>query len=114
MQVTFDLPSGLERMPDSVEIALFRMLQESLINVHRHSGSKKTEIRVHMAEKHVTMVVRGFGSALPAAMHERFRTSHSGVGVGLVGMRERIRELGGRLDIQSDSTETILTASVPI
>jgi two-component system NarL family sensor kinase len=44
-QVTFDSPDGLERMPDSVEIALFRGLQESLSNVHRHSGSKKTEIR---------------------------------------------------------------------
>jgi signal transduction histidine kinase len=111
MQVTFDSPSGLERMPDSVEIALFRVLQESLTNVHRHSGSKKTEIRVlvHVADKHVTMVVRDFGSGLPAGMLERFRTSHSGVGVGLVGMRKRIRELGGQLDIQSDAaTGTIL------
>jgi two-component system NarL family sensor kinase len=82
MQVTFDSPSGLERMPDSVEIALFRVLQESLSNVHRHSGSKKTEIR-HVADRHVTMVVRDFGSGLPARMLERFRTSHS-VGVGLV------------------------------
>jgi two-component system, NarL family, sensor kinase len=84
MQVTFDSPSGLERMPDSVEIALFRVLQESLTDVHRHSGSRKTEILVHMADKHVTMVVREFGSGLPARMLERFRTSHSGVGVGLV------------------------------
>jgi signal transduction histidine kinase len=84
MQVTFDSPSGLERMPDSVEIALFRVLQESLTDVHRHSGSRKTEILVHMADKHVTMVVRESGSGLPARMLERFRTSHSGVGVGLV------------------------------
>jgi signal transduction histidine kinase len=89
MQVTFDSPSGLERMPDSVEIALFRVLQESLNNVHRHYAarrqrlrSKKTEIR-HVADKHVTMVVRDFGSGLPARMLERFRTSHS-VGAGLV------------------------------
>jgi signal transduction histidine kinase len=84
MQVTFDSPSGLERMPDSVEIALFSVLQESLTNVHRHSGRRKTEIRVHLADKHVTMVVREFGSGLPAGMLERFPTSHSGVGVGLV------------------------------
>jgi signal transduction histidine kinase len=83
MRVTFDSPSGLERMPDSVAIALFRVLQESLTDVHRHSGNRKTEIRVHMADKHVTMVVREFGSGRPARMLERFRTSHS-VGVGPV------------------------------
>jgi PAS domain S-box-containing protein len=114
VQISFEPPSGLRRMPEGVEIALFRVLQESLTNVHRHSGSKKAEIRVLMADTNVTMVVRDFGFGLPAGMLERLHTSRSGVGVGLVGMRERIRELGGQLDIQSDTTGTTLTASVPI
>jgi PAS domain S-box-containing protein len=112
--VGFNFPDFLGRMPDAVEMALFRILQESLTNVHRHSGSKKAEVSVHITAKNVTMAVTDSGCGLPAAVLERFRTSGSNVGVGLVGMRERVRELGGQLQIESSAEGTVVTASLPI
>lgn len=112
--VAFDLPSRLGRLPGAVEIALFRILQESLTNVHRHSRSSKVEIQVDVNDPIVTMRIRDFGCGLAADVLERFNTSGSNLGVGLVGMRERVHELGGDFNIHSDAEGTTLAVQIPL
>jgi PAS domain S-box-containing protein len=114
MHVTFDPPSRVARMPDGIEMALFRILQESLTNVHRHSGSRQVEIQVSVTEDSVVMQIKDFGGGMPAEVIERFRTSRSNIGVGLVGMRERVRELGGQLDVQSSAGGTTIVAQLSL
>ncbi|MGA8762283.1 MAG: ATP-binding protein, partial [Candidatus Sulfotelmatobacter sp.] len=114
MQVSFEPPRRSERMPDAIEMALFRILQESLTNVHRHSGSKKVEIQVAVSDNKVVMRIKDFGGGMPAEVIERFRSSRSNDGVGLVGMRERVRELGGQLEIQSGAGGTMIVAQLSL
>jgi PAS domain S-box-containing protein len=114
MQVTFDPPGRPARMPDVIEMTLFRILQESLTNVHRHSGSKQVEIQVVVTENNVAMRVKDFGGGMPADVIDRFRASRSNIGVGLVGMRERVRELGGQLDVESGPNGTTVVAQLSL
>jgi signal transduction histidine kinase len=96
-----------------MEIALFRMLQESLTNVYRHSTSNTAEIRLESAKQSVTLEVRDYGKGIPSNLLDQFRNEGSGSGVGLAGMRERIQELGGSLVIISDEAGTLVRATVP-
>ena len=113
-QVRFELPRHLGRMPGAVEITLFRILQESLTNVHRHSRSSKVDIQVDVSDHIVAMMIKDFGCGIPADVLRRFQTSGSNVGVGLVGMRERVHELGGQLDIQAGSDGTTIMVQIPL
>jgi PAS domain S-box-containing protein len=112
--VTLDLPSDLPRMPDAVEIALFRVLQESLTNVHRHSESKSAEISLKTAVSQVTLEVKDHGRGMAPQQLQRMQADGTQSGVGLAGMRERVRELGGEFDIRSDSTGTVIRISLPL
>jgi signal transduction histidine kinase len=113
--VTLVAPETLLRMPKDVELALFRVLQESLTNIHKHSGSASAEIRLEAAGNHVNMVVKDFGRGISASLLEQFENSNTGTGVGLAGMRERIGELGGTLLLESDGPGgTTLRVSIPL
>jgi two-component system, NarL family, sensor kinase len=94
-------------------MAFFRIVQESLSNVHRHSGAKSAEI--HMERRPTELVLSiaddGHGIAGKASAGEGVRT-HA-LGVGIAGINARLRQLGGRLHVQSDSTGTTVTAVVP-
>jgi len=114
IEVKADLPNGIGRLPKPVELGLFRVLQESLTNIHRHSGSSKAEVALKVLPHQVVLSVKDFGRGVPAELLEVFRASGTNSGVGLAGMRERIRELGGQLDIQSTSTGTLISASLPL
>lgn len=103
-----------DRMPEVVELALFRTLQESLINAHRHSGSPSVEVKYERLAELVTLEVQDFGRGIPQALMERFQRTGAGSGVGLAGIRERVKELGGDLSIVSNSSGTKLLASVPL
>jgi signal transduction histidine kinase len=106
-------PSG-ERLPKSVEIALFRVLQESLTNVHRHSGASEASIHFQHEAEAVILEIRDFGKGIP---EERLRLLHevsAETGVGLAGMRERLHELDGKLEIESDGRGTSMRATVPL
>ena len=115
ISVQAEIAKPRERLPRNVEIALFRVLQESLTNVHRHSGA--SDARIHFQHKGdaVILEIRDFGKGIP---EERLRLLVSGVtpetGVGLAGMRERLHELNGRLDIESDGRGTSMRATVPL
>jgi signal transduction histidine kinase len=101
-------------MPDFVELPLFRVVQEGLINVHRHSGSQHVDIRIERDEARIVVRLKDYGKGLPGNLLERFRKTGSGAGVGLSGMRERVKELGGELVVESDETGTLLTVITPL
>jgi PAS domain S-box-containing protein len=112
--VSLDLPPDLQRLPDVVEIALFRVLQESLTNVHRHSRAKSAEISVDVDAEQVTIEIRDHGRGMPAHIIRQIEAETSKLGVGLAGMRERIHELGGRFVVSSDDRGTTVQASIPL
>lgn len=114
ISVNLCLPPDLARLPSAVEIALFRILQESLTNVVRHSKSKSVEIGIESNKREATLQVRDFGCGIPPEMLGRIKQNGSHGGVGLMGMRERVTELGGRLDITSDAQGTLVKAALPI
>ncbi|MGH9517696.1 MAG: CHASE3 domain-containing protein [Terriglobales bacterium] len=112
--VSLDLPPDLQRLPDVIEIALFRVLQESLTNVHRHSRAKSAEISVDVDAEQVTIEISDHGRGMPPHIIRQIEAETSKLGVGLAGMRERIHELGGRFVVSSSSRGTTVHASIPL
>jgi PAS domain S-box-containing protein len=112
--VTLELPPDLQRLPSTTEIALFRVLQESLTNVHRHSQSGSAEIKLHTDAEWVTLRITDRGRGIDPELLRKMRLDGTHTGVGLAGMRERIRELGGKLEINSSASGTTVEASVPV
>ena len=110
---SLELPEHLRRLPRGAETALFRILQEALTNVHRHSGSRAVEVRVTEDAEKVVLSVKDFGMGVPREVLDRFWKTGN-VGVGLAGIRERLKELGGSLEIESNLDGTLLRATVPI
>jgi PAS domain S-box-containing protein len=108
-----DLPERLGRLPERIEVDLFRILQESLTNVHRHSGASSVEIQLKVSENQVLLKVRDFGRGMPAELIQVGANGRNG-GVGLSGMRERITDLGGKFEIQSDPHGTAIVVAVPL
>jgi two-component system NarL family sensor kinase len=99
IKVTTDISNSRGRLPREVETALFRVLQESLINVHRHSGATEASIHFHREPETVILEVRGLSAEM---------------GVGLAGMRERLHQLNGKLEIESDGNGTSMRATLPL
>ncbi len=114
VEINLEIPMELVRLPDSVELGLFRVLQESLTNMHRHSGSPMVDIRLNLDAKRVILEVRDYGRGMPRELLQRFQAVGTGGGVGLAGMKERISELGGRLEISAADPGTVVTVSMPV
>jgi signal transduction histidine kinase len=112
LEVKVDVPELAERLPKEVELALFRTLQESLTNVHRHAAARTVEIKLRREGDEVTLVVKDDGKGLAPEALARFEAGLAG-GVGLAGMRERVTELGGQFEVESSSRGTRLSARVP-
>lgn len=107
LHVDLDLPDAMPRLPQAIEIALFRIVQEGLTNIHRHSGSSNAILRLKYHRKKVELEVADNGRGLPPGTASR-------IGVGIAGMRERARQLGGRLTIGSSETGTTLHIVLPL
>lgn len=114
VKVNVELQSGLGRLPHELELTLFRIVQEGLTNIHRHSGSATAEIIVSRDAVRVTLRIVDHGKGMPAAALERVVGTGAVIGVGIAGMRERVRQLGGELEIESNTTGTSLTATLPM
>jgi signal transduction histidine kinase len=114
VEVTTDIPDEPGRLPRPAELVLFRVLQESLTNIHRHSKSLRAEVSLRSTPANVILQVRDYGKGMPREMLANFLSTGTEVGVGLAGMRERVREQGGRFDIQSDKNGTTITVTIPI
>jgi two-component system NarL family sensor kinase len=114
INVTLDLATAGERLPMTIEIALFRVLQESLTNVHRHSAAERASVSFQREAVTAILEIRDFGRGIPAERLARLREVRAETGVGLAGMRERLNELKGKLEIESDSRGTRLRAMIPL
>jgi anti-sigma regulatory factor (Ser/Thr protein kinase) len=114
MKVRLDFAPQVERLPDTIETALFRVLQESLTNVHRHSGASEVEVRFLRQARVVILEVRDYGRGIPEKLLRRLGQSVQDSGVGLAGMCERLNELKGDLEITSADPGTRLRAIVPL
>jgi two-component system NarL family sensor kinase len=112
IQVNLQLPEGV-RLPGSIEIVLFRVLQESLTNITKHSGTATVDVLLQVNKSLITLSVQDHGKGISSDRLARMNLTGAGVGVGIAGMRERLKELGGKLEIQSDSAGTLLKASIP-
>ena len=111
--VDLDLPKELGRLPREMEIAAFRVVQECLTNIHRHSESRTAKIRLRRPNGEVLVEIADNGRGIPA--EKRASTALNGTpGVGIRGMRERLRQLGGSLEISSNGTGTTITARLPV
>ena len=105
IQIDFKAPPSLGRLPRDIELVLFRVLQEALTNVHRHSGSTTARVTVGIKKDSVVLSVSDSGKGLGA---------RNAFGIGLRGMKERVRHVGGTLDLTSDPAGTTVTASIPL
>lgn len=111
VQVSMDC-SELGRLPAELEITLFRLVQESLTNIHRHSGSETALIRLNRDEKFVNLEVMDHGKGF--SLTKNPGDSHPKFGVGILGMKERVRSFGGTIDISSGPGGTTIRARLPI
>jgi len=114
LKLTLDAPNDPVRLPDAIELALFRVLQEALTNVHRHSGASAADILIRRSSGQVILEVNDNGHGMSQEMLDRFREAGTGTGVGLMSMHERARELGGTLQIESGSTGTSMRIAIPV
>jgi signal transduction histidine kinase len=113
IQVSLDLPADFGRLSPEIETAIFRIVQECLTNVHRHSGSDTAAVQITIIANQLRVEVKDSGKGIPA---ER-QSEMAGVGrtgVGMRGMRERLRQFGGHLEVISKPGQTIVAATVPI
>jgi signal transduction histidine kinase len=108
IQIDLEMPSDIAKLPDQVELAVFRVLQECLTNVHRHSGSKVAKVKILPEETGVTLQVIDQGRGMASQ-----NGSEPVIGVGITGMRERVRELGGHFEISSGAKGTVVRAVLP-
>ncbi|MDP9161647.1 MAG: histidine kinase [Acidobacteriota bacterium] len=110
IKVAVDIPPDFVRPPEEMEIAIFRIVQESLTNIHRHSGSVQASVRLAHVGERVVVEIKDAGKGM--ASKPKMITHREGVGIR--GMRERIRQLGGILEIRSDASGTIVEATLPV
>jgi PAS domain S-box-containing protein len=114
IQTTFEIQDDVGRLPQDVELALFRVFQESLTNVHRHSGSKTAHVRIVVEHHKVLLEIKDLGQGIPSHLLEVNSDSLATLGVGIRGMRERVRQLDGQLEIFSSPEGTTVRASIPL
>jgi len=114
VEVKMEIPERLGRLPRHLELGLFRVLQESLTNIHRHSKSPKAEVALRAFPEKIVLRVKDYGKGIPQELLSAFRTRGTSFGIGLTGMRERVREFGGHLDIQSSAAGTLISVTVPL
>jgi signal transduction histidine kinase len=114
IEVSADIPDSDSRMPRAMELALFRVLQESLTNIHRHAKSSRAAVSLHLLKDRAVLRVRDYGQGIPRETLEHFLHDGTHVGVGLAGMRERVAEQNGQFEIISDESGTAIEVGMPL
>jgi signal transduction histidine kinase len=113
IKIDVDIPEEFRRLPDEMEIAIFRMVQECLTNIHRHSGATAAAIRMHEEDSRVLVKVEDNGNGI--SLEKQLELSSPGrSGVGFRGMRERFKQLDGSLEIYSEGKGTTVIAMLPL
>jgi signal transduction histidine kinase len=113
IKVDLDVPETFARLSPETETALFRVVQESLINIHRHASSEAARIRLRVDEEALVLEIDDWGRGIPDAALKQILAGGGTAGVGIASMSERINQLGGRLDITSEGRGTTVRAVLP-
>jgi signal transduction histidine kinase len=108
IKVDLDLPEQFPRLSDDAEITVFRLIQETLTNIHRHSGSETARVTIREEQGELVVEVKDWGKGIPPS--KQMELSSGRMGVGFRGMRERLKQFGGRLDIHSNGDGTLVAA----
>jgi PAS domain S-box-containing protein len=111
LDITLEIPPGFNRLQEATELAIFRVVQEALTNIHRHSGSNVATIRLRQHDGHVTVEIEDRGRGIPAKRLADIQSDRSGLGIR--GMRERIRQAHGEMKISSNRKGTVISARFP-
>jgi PAS domain S-box-containing protein len=113
MQIALSItPQVFPRLPKDIETAIFRVVQESLTNVYRHSGSESARVEIEIQQQWVTVRVRDFGKGISPQIAGT--VSAAPLGVGVTGMRERVRQFGGELVVSRAQPGTLVEARLPL
>jgi len=112
LEVRLDVSKEFGRLPHEMELVIFRLVQECLTNIHRHSDSETASIRIARESNQITLDIRDQGKGMSPARLVEIQSGRSGVGIS--GMRERLRQFDGTMDIESDSSGTRVFATVPL
>jgi PAS domain S-box-containing protein len=114
IQVRMELPPDPFRMPSEMELALFRVVQECLANIHRHARSESADIRIQSLHNAVLLEVADYGRGMPPQLQAELQQGPGAGGTGISGMRERVAEMDGRLEIDSNGNGTTIRVLVPL
>jgi PAS domain S-box-containing protein len=112
LDITFNISEEFGRLPRGVELVIFRLVQECLTNVHRHSESKSPAIQILREPDRILVEVRDHGKGIPPEKLAEIQSSGSGVGIS--GMRERLRQFHGEMIIQSTTSGTTVLVTIPV
>ncbi|HTC49939.1 MAG TPA: PAS domain S-box protein [Candidatus Aquilonibacter sp.] len=112
LEVQLDISKEFGRLPRDMELVIFRLVQECLTNIHRHSESKTASIRIARDSNQITLDIRDQGKGMSPARLAEIESGRSGVGIG--GMRERLRQFEGTMNIESDSSGTRIFGTIPL
>jgi signal transduction histidine kinase len=113
IEVELEISPRLGRMKPGVELALFRVVQESLTNIQRHSGSFQAKIRIERDPRKITLEISDKGSGIPGNLRRQNGELSLDLGVGIPSMHERVKLIGGQLDIESSSGGTTARVTIP-
>jgi two-component system NarL family sensor kinase len=114
IRVELDVPRSLGRLPRETETVLFRVVQQSLANIHRHSGSHVAKIRMEADAESVMVEICDEGRGIEPETLKGFDAGKRLVGVGIAGMRERVRVMGGHFSIRSGKDGTSIQVRLPL
>jgi signal transduction histidine kinase len=114
IETSLNVSTRFRRLPQIVETAFFRITQESLSNIQRHSGSKLAKVSLQEDEESVILEISDYGRGLGSGANGEHRPHGTRLGVGIPGMRERMAQLGGYLDIESNSSGTTVRARIDL
>jgi signal transduction histidine kinase len=107
-------PVSFPRLPTDIEMTIFRIVQESLTNAYRHAETKSARVDLEVSGDTVIVQVRDYGKGLPSEMLESDLKVPRSMGVGLNGMRERVRQFGGELVLSQEEPGTKIEARIPL
>jgi signal transduction histidine kinase len=112
LEIELDIPRCLERLTEDAELAIFRVVQASLTNIHLHSGSAKATVKIEHVSDGLAVTISDQGRGIPTGVLDRSPRG-KGTGVGIAGMKERVKYIGGRLEIESSEYGTQVKATIP-
>jgi signal transduction histidine kinase len=112
LHVEVEIPRDLCRLSEEAELAIFRIVQASLTNVHLHSGASEANVKIEQKSDGIIVAVSDKGRGIPEGVLDHTSRTRT-VGIGITGMRERVKQLGGRLEIETSRSGTRVTATIP-